>query len=174
MWDLSSATGYTRSQTGPKYISKHSIKWGSKDSTEFLTSNWLKCSLIPKYISCEAPLHSTECSTSNDRSTCQTTKCNHERVQRLDGVLDLKWSKYSFILKSNYERDHCARRSARPQVIRVLINFFQKNDHKRPITLDGCPISSGQNMSQKVLYLFSKLHCHPRAGAFSQKLERDQ
>ena len=49
-----------------------------------------KCSLSSKYTSCEGPLRSTECSTSNDQGTHLISKYHHARAQRLDGVLDLK------------------------------------------------------------------------------------
>ena len=96
------------SQTSPKYFSKQSIMWGSKGLTEFLTSHDSNAHLISKYTSCEGPLSSTECSTSNDRSTHLISKYHHARVQRIDGVLDLKWPMYSYILKPNHEREHCA------------------------------------------------------------------
>ena len=57
---------------------------------EFLTSHNSNANLISKYTSCEGPLSSTECSTSNDRSTHLISKYHYVRVQRLDGVLDLK------------------------------------------------------------------------------------
>jgi hypothetical protein len=62
------------------------------------------------------------------------------RAQRLDGVLDLKWSKYLFISKSSHKRDHCTRRSTRPQVTTALINI-----------LSNWYVT-------KILYLSSKLH----------------
>ena len=78
---------------------------------------WFKCSSILKYTSCEGPLRSTECSTSIDRCTHLISKYRHARVQRLDGVLDLKQPMYSNIPKPNHEREHCARRGTQLRMI---------------------------------------------------------
>ena len=78
---------------------------------------WFKCSSILKYTSCAGSLHSMECSTSIDRCTHLISKYRHARVQRLDGVLDLKWPMYSYIPKPNHEREQCARRGIRLRMI---------------------------------------------------------
>ena len=84
-----------------------------------------KCSSILKYTSCEGPLRSTECSTSIDRCTHLISKYRHARVQRLDGVLDLKWLMYSSLSKSHHEKEHYAWRNTQLWMIEELVNFFQ-------------------------------------------------